>query len=78
MPVRRVELGPIGEVVKANIRDIRIERDLTQVQLATLSGLPAQAITEIENGARRVTADDLVGVAAALKVSTTRLLTERS
>lgn len=78
MPVRRVEIGPIGEVVKTNIRDIRIERDLTQVQLAALAGLPAQAITEIENGARRVTVDDLVGIAAALRVSTTRLLTEQS
>lgn len=74
MPVRRVELGPIGETVKDNIRECRLKRELTQSQLAAMASLPTQAITEIENGARRVNVDDLVAISQALKVTPARLL----
>jgi transcriptional regulator with XRE-family HTH domain len=51
-----------------------MKRNLTQNELALKAELPTQSITEIENGARRVNVDDLVAIAAALRVSTGRLL----
>jgi transcriptional regulator with XRE-family HTH domain len=77
MPVRRVALGTTGEVVKANIRECRLKRELTQAELAEKAGLPSQSITEIENGARRVNVDDLVAISSALRVSNARLLGEK-
>lgn len=74
MPVRRVTLGRTGEVVRANIRECRLKRNLTQAELAVAAEMPTQSITEIENGARRVNVDDLVDIARALRVSTQRLL----
>lgn len=74
MPVRRVELGPVGNTTKDNIRALRTKRSMTQAELANAAGLPSQAITEIENGARRVNVDDLVAIASALKVKVERLL----
>jgi transcriptional regulator with XRE-family HTH domain len=77
MPVRRVSLGSTGELVKANIRECRIKRELTQAELAEAAGLPSQSITEIENGARRVNVDDLVAISSALGVSNARLLGQK-
>jgi transcriptional regulator with XRE-family HTH domain len=77
MPVRRVALGATGELVKANIRECRMKRELTQAELADKAGLPSQSITEIENGARRVNVDDLVAISSALRVSNARLLGEK-
>lgn len=74
MPVRRVDLGPVGRVVKENVRECRVKRGLTQAQLAEKADLPTQSITEIENGARRVTVDDLVSICGALRVTPNRLL----
>lgn len=74
MPVRRVTLGRTGETVRANIRECRLKRNLTQAELAGLAEMPTQSITEIENGARRVNVDDLVEISRALRVSTQRLL----
>lgn len=74
MPVRRVVLGETGDLVRENIREIRLARELTQAQLAELAQLPTQSITEIENGARRVNVDDLVAICRALKVRPARLL----
>lgn len=73
-PSRRVALGATGELVRENIRYCRTKREMTQAQLAGLAQLPTQAITEIENGARRVNVDDLVSIARALRVTTARLL----
>ena len=74
MPVRRVVLGETGTLVRENIRALRLERELTQNQLAEIAELPTQSITEIENGARRVNVDDLVAICRALKVRPSRLL----
>jgi len=73
-PSRRVALGETGELVRANIRYCRMKRELTQAELAIAAELPTQAITEIENGARRVNVDDLTSIARALRVSNARLL----
>jgi transcriptional regulator with XRE-family HTH domain len=74
MPIRRVALGEIGEVVRENIRIIRTEKELTQAELANMADLPSQSITEIENGARRVNVDDLVAIARALGVPFSKIL----
>lgn len=74
MPVRRVQLGNTGIIVRENIREIRIKRELTQNQLAVLAELPTQSITEIENGARRVNVDDLAAICRALKVAPAEIL----
>jgi transcriptional regulator with XRE-family HTH domain len=74
MPVRRVVLGDTGTIVRENIRELRLKRELTQNQLAVLAELPTQSITEIENGARRVNVDDLVAICRALKVRPARIL----
>jgi transcriptional regulator with XRE-family HTH domain len=67
-------LGRTGETVRANIRECRLKRNLTQAELAVAAEMPTQSITEIENGARRVNVDDLVEIARALRVTTGRLL----
>lgn len=77
MPVRRVELGPVGRTVKENIRVLRMNAHLTQGELAALAGLPAQSVTEIENGARRVNVDDLVLLSNALQVSVLEILGQK-
>lgn len=74
MPVRRVTLGTVGEMVRENIRSLRLSQDITQAELARMADLPGQAITEIENGARRVDVDDLVAIARALKTPVHRVL----
>jgi len=74
MPVRRVALGEVGELVRANIRECRLKREMTQTELAVAADLPTQSITEIENGARRVNVDDLVAISTALRVSNARLI----
>lgn len=73
-PSRRVALGETGELVRENIRYCRTKRGMTQAELAVAAELPTQSITEIENGARRVTVDDLVSIARALRVTNARLL----
>lgn len=78
MSVRRVTLGDTGEVVRNNIRVVRLKRQLTQNELAVMASLPTQSITEIENGARRVNVDDLVSICRALKVRPARLLGTKS
>ena len=77
MPVRRVALGPVGEMVRTNLRSLRLIKGFTQAELANMAGLPAQSITEIENGARRVDVDDLVAIAHALAVPIHKILGEK-
>lgn len=77
-PKRRVQLGPTGEQVRANIRRLRERLGLSQSQLARLTTaarpLAPTAINEIENGARRVDVDDLMALAGALGVNPNALL----
>lgn len=78
-PKRSVELGPIGEIVRENVARIRRDRRLTAQALSDLLAdtshpIGRGAISDIERGARRVDADDLVALAAALGVSPADLL----
>jgi transcriptional regulator with XRE-family HTH domain len=80
MATRRVELGPTGQTVRANVAALRKQRGLTLRDLSekmpSAHPLSHTTISEIERGARRVDVDDLVTLAKALSVSTTQLLGE--
>lgn len=76
---RAIEVGPTGRHVAANIARLRDRRGMTTRQLSGAlerSGrpIPASGITRMEKGERVVTADDLVALAAALRVNPSALL----
>ncbi|NKU56467.1 helix-turn-helix domain-containing protein [Rhodococcus hoagii] len=79
MATRRVEIGPTGEAVRANIATIRRERGLTLRDLSDLMAeggrlMAHNTLSEIERGARRVDVDDLMAIAVALDVPPNALL----
>jgi transcriptional regulator with XRE-family HTH domain len=72
-------LGPTGETVRSNIRRIRQNQRIALTELSEKMGelgrpIPVLGIRRIEDGQRRVDADDLVALALALGVSPTSLL----
>jgi transcriptional regulator with XRE-family HTH domain len=78
-PRRRNTYGEVDEQVRLNIKRIRAQRHITTRALAkTMSeaGRPmtATAISNIEQGERRVDVGDLVALADALSVAVTQLL----
>ncbi|WP_330354462.1 helix-turn-helix domain-containing protein [Streptomyces chartreusis] len=82
MASKRNPLGPVGEVVRQNVETLREEQNLSLVglsrRLAELGRpIPTLGLSRIENGERRVDADDLVALAAALGVSPVTLLLPR-
>lgn len=69
----------VDQVIAANILRLRDERQLSVRTLANLLGLLGvrmlpSAITQIENGKRRVSASELIVFAIALKTTPNRLL----
>jgi transcriptional regulator with XRE-family HTH domain len=71
--------GPSGEAVAHNVKRLREEQNLSWTRLAralTDSGRPTSAIAirRVEEGRRRVDADDLVALALALGVTPVTLL----
>src|ERR1700685_481655 len=79
-PTRVEALGPTGERLATRLKQLRHERGLTLSGLASKLndlGRPilVSALSKIEKGQRRVDADDLLALAAALDVSPHELLT---
>lgn len=79
MTETRLELGPIGNNVMANVRRLRLAQGATVQKLtdrikANGGGLERVAIAKIEMGKRRVTVDDLAELAKALGVTPTDLM----
>ncbi|WP_199536913.1 helix-turn-helix domain-containing protein [Spongiactinospora gelatinilytica] len=72
-------VGPIGERIARNVAELRARRGMSLRELSVCLGvlgrpiLPS-GIMKIEDGTRRVDADDLVALALALDVSPNRLL----
>ncbi|MGW1071525.1 helix-turn-helix domain-containing protein [Streptomyces sp. NPDC002537] len=72
--------GPVGDIVRRNVRRLRAERRLTTERLAehlrqhTGRSIPASGITRLEGGQRRVDVDDLVALATVLGVTPAQLL----
>ena len=62
--------GRIGR----NVRDLRLARDLTQQQMAKLSGLPRATWSNIESGSANPTLSVLHRVGAALQVTLEELI----
>jgi transcriptional regulator with XRE-family HTH domain len=78
-PKRLVSQGPTGDTVRQNISRIRKESGITSERLVQAMGelgynMPRTAISEIENGGRRVSVDDLMALAVALNVNPNALL----
>lgn len=61
-----------GEILKK----LRKERQLTQIELAKISGIGQQTISNIESGRNEPSADSIRLLAVALQVSTSELLGE--
>ena len=79
---RAVEIAEYGAKVADNVANLREQRGLTLDQLSTRlreMGRPiiASGISKIEQGERRVDADDLVALARALEVMPVELLQDR-
>jgi len=79
MAGKRLELGPTGEAVAHNIATARKWQNLTWTDVSRRleergRRIPPLGIRRIEEGERRVDADDLVAIAAALEVSPATLL----
>lgn len=55
--------------LKVNLRKIRHEKHITQKQLARLTGLSQNYISEIENGVKRPSLDTIEIIATALNIN---------
>lgn len=78
---KELDLGPTGRVVARQLAHIRKQQGLTYVELskkleALGAPIPTLGLRRIEARARRVSADDLVALAAALGVSPHALLVD--
>ncbi|MGY5133483.1 helix-turn-helix domain-containing protein [Streptomyces nigrescens] len=79
MPKRPAEIGPTGIQTAHNIESLRLDRGVSQRQLAALVAelgrpLSHSAISRIERIRRRCDVDDLATIAAALGTSPMALL----
>jgi transcriptional regulator with XRE-family HTH domain len=63
-------MAQIGKTIKA----LREKAGITQQELATILGISRPAVTEIEQGNRRVSSEELVRLAKTLRVSADQLL----
>ncbi len=61
-------------IFAANMRRVRLERGLSQEQLAEVANLHRTYIGSVERGERNITIDNIERIANALKVSVTSLL----
>lgn len=66
----------VSAVVGGRIRRVRLERGMSQRELATMVGVVQAAVSFWERGQRPITVDDLALVAAALQVRRADLLPE--
>lgn len=63
-----------GELFARRLRQIRLQRQLEQSELASLCGIPATSISHFEAGRRKPNLVNLRNLADALKVSVDYLL----
>ena len=72
------EKGELMKLIGDNVRHYRMERKMTQEELANLIGKNSSAITRIEGGSRMMSVPTLLAVSNALGVSSDALLRDRS
>lgn len=65
------------EVIKTNVKAMRIKANLTQQQLADKTGLARMTIYRVENGTHNPSADTLLLLRKALHCTVDELLDER-
>src|SRR5262249_25594128 len=64
----------IARYIAENILQLRQSRNMTQAQLARLSGMPRTTCTNLESGSSNPTVSVLTKIAAALQVSVEELI----
>lgn len=79
MAEQKNPLGPVGHVVRENVKRLREAQRLTYVELADRTAkagrpIPVLGLRRVEAGERRVDADDLVVLADTLGVRPEQLL----
>jgi transcriptional regulator with XRE-family HTH domain len=66
--------NPVAGYIAENVRQLRLSRNLTQEQLARISGVPRPTWSNLESGAANPTVAVLTKVAAALQVPVEELI----
>ena len=66
----------LGQIIAANLRKLRIERDISSSQLAKASGVSKAMLSEIERGNGNPTVNTLLKIANGLNVPYMRLMEE--
>lgn len=69
-------MSAIASTISRNIRRFRMDRELSQVQLARLAGLSKQTIVDLEAARANPTIDTLGAIAAAVGTSVRALIAE--
>jgi transcriptional regulator with XRE-family HTH domain len=65
---------PAAKKLGENVRQLRIERNLTQEQVALEAGLRLSFVSDIERGKRNVSVETLLKLAKALNVDSAVIL----
>ena len=68
----------LRETLGENIRNIRMEKGISQEDLAFMCGLHRTYISDIERATRNVAVDNIEKIAIALSVKASALLDERN
>jgi transcriptional regulator with XRE-family HTH domain len=68
------EMAKTDELVRARLRALRLERGLSQEEVAERAGMAASTLSRLESGARRLALDHLTPLAGALGVEVGELL----
>jgi transcriptional regulator with XRE-family HTH domain len=74
MPRRRKIVSAHRDTLARNLRLLRAEQDLSQEELADLAGLHRTYIGSVERSERNISVDNIAKLAAALRVSVSKLL----
>ena len=70
----RADMAQTDELVRARLRALRLERGLSQEEVAERAGMAASTLSRLESGARRLALDHLTPLAGALGVEVGDLL----
>jgi transcriptional regulator with XRE-family HTH domain len=74
MAQRRQRVQPVELVIGRRIRELRLSRDMTQVELAAKIGMNQSVLSQCEQGQVRVHGALLLALMKALRVSADELL----
>lgn len=72
--MKRTHPGALREILAANLRRIRAEKELSQEALADLCQIDRTYISGVERGLRNLSIDNLERLAAALRVEPWQLI----